>query len=129
MFAIFSVLLIAFIGVAVATTGVDVSQRTYTSNFQCMKGYGYNFAIVRVYQSNGQCDPNGPATINDAWSGGMAHVDGYIFPCYSCGNPAKQVNMHKINNLHFFLCYLLFSCLISPTYRWTTPSTISAATM
>ena len=56
-----------------------------------MKSYGYSFAIVRVYQSNGVCDPNGPATINDAWTGGMSYVDGYIFPCYSCGNPAKQV--------------------------------------
>ena len=22
----------------------------------------------------------------------MAHVDGYIFPCYSCGNPAGQMD-------------------------------------
>jgi hypothetical protein len=22
----------------------------------------------------------------------MSHVDGYIFPCYSCGNPAGQVS-------------------------------------
>ena len=56
-----------------------------------MKSNGLTFAIVRVYQSNGVCDPNGPATITDAWSGGMNYVDGYIFPCYSCGNPAKQV--------------------------------------
>jgi hypothetical protein len=34
----------------------------------------------------------GPYSINDAWSGGMSYVDGYIFPCYSCGNPAKQMD-------------------------------------
>jgi hypothetical protein len=31
-------------------------------------------------------------TISDAWAGGMKHVDGYIFPCYSCGNPAGQMD-------------------------------------
>jgi hypothetical protein len=91
MLVLLSFILAAMAGVSIATTGVDVSQRTYASSFSCIKSYGYNFAIVRVYQSNGQCDPNGPYTIEDAWSGGMAHVDGYIFPCYSCGNPAKQV--------------------------------------
>eukprot|EP01031_Cornospumella_fuschlensis_P026519 gene26519-32046_t len=75
-----------------ATTGVDVSQRTYRSSWDCAKSYGYNFAIIRVYQSTGNPDPNGPANINDAWAAGFAHVDGYIFPCYSCGNPAGQVD-------------------------------------
>ncbi len=28
----------------------------------------------------------------------MAHVDGYIFPCYSCGNPAGQMDS-TISNL------------------------------
>ncbi len=84
--------LLAFIAVALATTGVDVSQRTYLSSWQCVRNYGYEFAIIRVYQSNGRCDPNGPANIYDAWNAGMAHVDGYIFPCYSCGNPAQQVS-------------------------------------
>jgi hypothetical protein len=75
-----------------ATTGVDVSQLTSTSSFSCLKSYGYNFAIVRVFQSTGNPDPNGPSSIYNAWNGGMAHVDGYIFPCYSCGNPAGQVS-------------------------------------
>ena len=90
MFAILTTL--AVLGTAAAYKGVDVSQRTYTSNFQCMKSNGASFAIVRVYQSSGHTDSNGPATIKDAWSGGMSHVDGYIFPCYSCGNPAKQMD-------------------------------------
>jgi hypothetical protein len=57
-----------------------------------VRDYGYEFAIIRVYQSIGIPDPNGPANINDAWNAGMAHVDGYIFPCYSCGNPAGQMD-------------------------------------
>jgi hypothetical protein len=87
----FIVLVLAFVAVALATTGVDVSQRTSLSSWQCVHNYGYSFAIVRVYCSNGSPDSNGPANINDAWNAGFAHVDGYIFPCYSCGNPAGQV--------------------------------------
>jgi hypothetical protein len=70
--------LTAALGVAsvTATGGVDVSQRTYTSNWSCMVDNGKSFGIVRVYQSNGVADPNGPASINDAWSGGMSYVDG-----------------------------------------------------
>jgi hypothetical protein len=51
----------------------------------------YHFAVVRVYEEVGRIDPNGAQTIKNAWAGGMAHVDGYIFPCLRCGNPAQQV--------------------------------------
>ncbi|CAM9668161.1 unnamed protein product [Ectocarpus fasciculatus] len=80
------------VGLTQATGGVDVSQRTYTDAWQCMKNEGNTFGIVRVYCSSGHPDENGPATINDAWSGGMSYVDGYIFPCYSCGNAAQQMD-------------------------------------
>jgi len=91
MFYFAAIIIALAVSVAFATVGVDVSQPTSVGSFQCFRDYGYNFAIVRVYQSNGQCDPNGPATINNAWNGGMAHVDGYIFPCYSCQNPEQQM--------------------------------------
>lgn len=87
----FITLLLSYLSVALATYGLDVSQSTSQSSFSCLKSNGYNFAIVRVYRSSGSVDPNGPSTIHNAWNGGMAHVDGYLFPCYSCGNPAKQV--------------------------------------
>ena len=83
--------LAGLIGTAAATVGVDLSQATSLSSLQCVKNYGYDFAIPRVYKSTGSPDPNGPSNINNAWAAGMSHVDGYIFPCYSCGNPAKQV--------------------------------------
>lgn len=67
---------LSVLGVVGATGGVDVSQRTTTSNWSCMKNNGKSFGIVRVYQSSGKPDPNGPLSINDAWSGGMSHVDG-----------------------------------------------------
>eukprot|EP00981_Chlorochromonas_danica_P014183 scaffold7537_cov179-Ochromonas_danica.AAC.4 len=89
---LFLTLLFVTLAVTLATYGVDVSQATSTSSFSCLKSNGYSFAIVRVYRSSGSVDPNGPSSINNAWNGGMAHVDGYIFPCYSCGNPAKQMD-------------------------------------
>lgn len=81
-----------------ATYGVDVSQRVTQSSWSCLKGTGAQFAITRVYQSTGNPDPNGAANINDARAAGIAYVDGYIFPCYSCGNPAKQMD-DTINSL------------------------------
>ena len=69
-----------------------MSQSTSVSSFQCLKSNSYHFAIVRVYKSSGAVDTNGPKTINNAWAGGMSNVDGYIFPCYSCGNPAGQMD-------------------------------------
>ena len=90
MFARF-IAFLAALGVALATTGVDVSQLTSSSSWSCAKSYGYNFACIRVYKSSGAVDSNGPTNINNAWNAGMAHVDGYIFPCYSCGDAAGQV--------------------------------------
>lgn len=91
-FVLAFIVCVALFSSAFATYGVDVSQATSSSSFSCMKSNGYSFAIVRVYQSSGHTDPNGPTTIANAWAGGMSHVDGYIFPCYSCGNPAGQVS-------------------------------------
>lgn len=92
-FVLAFIVCVALFSSAFATYGVDVSQATSSSSFSCMKSNGYSFAIIRVYQSSGKNDPNGPTTIANAWAGGMNNVDGYIFPCYSCGNPAGQVKL------------------------------------
>lgn len=92
MFASSLALLGLFGTAAASTVGVDLSQATSLSSLQCVHDYGYNFVIARVYCSTGKPDSNGPSNINNAWNAGMAHVDGYIFPCYSCGNPGKQVS-------------------------------------
>jgi hypothetical protein len=55
--------LLSTVSIAIATSGVDVSQRTYVDNWSCMVNNGKSFAIVRVYQSNGQPDPNGKILI------------------------------------------------------------------
>ena len=103
---ILALLVLALVGTVMSYHGVDVSQATSQSSFNCMKSNGYSFAVVRVYCSSGHTDSNGPTSIHNAWNGGMSHVDGYIFPCYSCGNPAKQVNRSTIilsyaMNLHY----------------------------
>eukprot|EP01089_Gocevia_fonbrunei_P014493 TRINITY_DN3983_c0_g1_i7.p1 TRINITY_DN3983_c0_g1~~TRINITY_DN3983_c0_g1_i7.p1 ORF type:complete len:216 (-),score=55.47 TRINITY_DN3983_c0_g1_i7:314-961(-) len=82
-----------------ATYGVDVSQRTSRSSFECLKGRGIDFAVVRAFESIGRPDPNAPGTVADAWAAGLAHVDVYMFPCPTCGNPAGQVNS-LMNFLH-----------------------------
>lgn len=97
-FILLFILAITFIPHVSSTKGVDLSQPCSSSGFSCMKNSGYSFAVVRVYQSNGKVDPNGAATISSAWSGGMSHVDGYIFPCFSCGDPAGQMDA-AINGL------------------------------
>ena len=77
------------------------------SSWSCLKSsYGANFAIPRVYRSSGSVDPNGAANINDARSAGIAYVDGYIFPCYSCGNAAGQMD-DTINSLKASGIYML----------------------
>lgn len=68
--------------------------------------YGASFAIPRVYRSSGSVDPNGASNINNARAAGIKYVDGYIFPCYSCGNPAKQMD-DTINSLAANGVYML----------------------
>ncbi len=41
-----AIVLLLSVGVAAATVGVDISQLTSLSSFQCAKNYGYDFAIV-----------------------------------------------------------------------------------
>lgn len=72
--------------------GVDVSQLTSESSFSCLVSSNLTFAVVRAYQSVGRPDPNAAASINNAWNAGMEHVDVYMFPCPTCGNPEGQVS-------------------------------------
>lgn len=78
-----------------ATTGVDVSQGISKSTWQCLQSPGgqgpVKFAIPRVHTSGGSVDNTGIGSIIAANQAGVAHVDGYIFPCVSCGNPSGQV--------------------------------------
>jgi hypothetical protein len=72
--------------------GVDVSQLTSGAVFSCLRSNGYSYVIVRAHHSNGGVDTNSVPTVANAWAAGMTHVDVYLFPCYTCGNPEGQVN-------------------------------------
>ena len=76
-----------FVTVSLAVIGVDISQYTSTSDFACLRRNGFDFAIVRGYQSVNRVDPNVAASVANAWAAGMAHVDVYMFPCPTCGKP------------------------------------------
>eukprot|EP01088_Endostelium_zonatum_P002039 TRINITY_DN12465_c0_g1_i1.p1 TRINITY_DN12465_c0_g1~~TRINITY_DN12465_c0_g1_i1.p1 ORF type:complete len:215 (-),score=29.64 TRINITY_DN12465_c0_g1_i1:48-692(-) len=86
-------LLVLALSVAVCfgAIGVDISQLTSVGSFQCLRNNGFNFAIVRGYESVGRIDPNVASSVANAWAAGFAHVDVYIFPCARCGNPAGQI--------------------------------------
>lgn len=55
--------------------GVDVSNAYGANQWQCLRGQGYSFAIVRAWRSLCIFDANAVATIQAAWDGGMQAVD------------------------------------------------------
>lgn len=81
------------------TVGVDVSSAVDQDTWKCLMTPGgqgpIEFAIPRVYKSNGAVDTVGVQTVKDARAAGVKHVDGYIFPCVSCGNASGQVREAK----------------------------------
>ena len=83
--------LAATVAVTSATTGIDVSQLYALSAWQCVRNYGYEFAIVRCYCSTGRPDDNCAQSVANAWNAGFEHVDIYMFPCPTCGNARGQV--------------------------------------
>src|SRR5205814_1123217 len=78
---------------ATCTVGVDISQSYGSNVFSCFKSNGYSFAIPRAYYSYGAPDAHVRTNIDNAWAGGMAHVDVYMFPCRSKGAEAQVVQM------------------------------------
>jgi len=66
---------------AEATYGVDISSASDISDFQCLASAGYDFVIIRGWQSFGAADPNCPHSIYNAKDGGMKDIDVYLFPC------------------------------------------------
>ena len=82
--------LIILLPLAFGFSGVDVS--SYVDTWSCLKSNGYEFAIVRGYQSFGAVDPNASKTIANAKAAGIEYVDTYFFPCVPCGNPASQAD-------------------------------------
>ncbi|EAL69983.1 glycoside hydrolase family 25 protein [Dictyostelium discoideum AX4] len=109
----FIALLISFFAllkVISAISGVDISSASTIESFTCLKSAGYDFAIIRAYESLGQVDPNGPHSVYNARDAGIEYVDVYMFPCPTCGNGAGQaetmVNYLKGYNANYGMVWL-----------------------
>mmetsp|Transcript_19439 Transcript_19439/g.21740 ORF Transcript_19439/g.21740 Transcript_19439/m.21740 type:complete len:225 (+) Transcript_19439:27-701(+) len=82
-----------------AVIGIDVSQAISVSTWTCLRTPGgqgaVQFAIPRVHKSGGSIDFTGISSMKAAIAAGVPRVDGYIFPCVECGDPAGQVKTTK----------------------------------
>lgn len=90
-FAVIFPLLMVLIPSSQGLHGVDVSTFVDVDRWTCLKNNGTTFAVIRIYRSLGKVDANAAKTIKNARAAGISNVDGYIFPCFKCGNPRGQV--------------------------------------
>ncbi|KAL0484822.1 GH family lysozyme [Acrasis kona] len=82
-----------FVVYANATLGLDLSfwQGDVSLNtWKCLRGSGYQFAIVQVWKQSGEPNPWAVSDIKRAYAAGFLHVDAYIFPKTSI-SPEDQV--------------------------------------
>lgn len=87
-----------------ATLGVDVSTLTYPTAFKCLKNAGYEFVIVRGYQSLGHPDPEAIHTIANAREAGFKYIDVYMFPCPKCSKSAAE-QVDEMGMCHSVQCH------------------------
>lgn len=86
------ILLIGLFGLSLtdATKGIDVSTLVYSTGFKCLKDDGYDFVIVRGYESIGKPDSDAIHTIANAREAGFENIDVYMFPCPKCSKSASE---------------------------------------
>lgn len=71
--------------------GIDTAYNYTQAQWDCLRGKGYEFAVIRCYRSLGSVDPNCAETVLKARAAGFKRIDLYAFPCYKCGDPAGQM--------------------------------------
>jgi len=73
--------------------GVDVAQKTSKKQWQCLKKAGWEWAVVRGFQSRNKPDPNAAKTLKAARAAGYKRkqLGVYFYPCAKCGKPKKQL--------------------------------------
>lgn len=82
-----------------STGGIDISDYTDVNAFSCLVSNGYDFTVVRAWQSLCQFDSNAISNIKNAWAGGMKHVDVYLFPSFTCSLSATEQVNQTLGNL------------------------------
>lgn len=75
-------------GLGTCTRGVDVSDYVSSSHLSCLKQNGYQFVIVRAYQSLCRVDPYAVRTLANAKAMGLL-ADVYMFPSPRCSKSAS----------------------------------------
>jgi len=83
-----------FISLISCKTGVDIPNPMIISTdlWKCLSSQHHvEFLTARAYRSYGVVDPNVLTNIHNAHASGIKEVDVYIFPCFPCANPKKQV--------------------------------------
>eukprot|EP00792_Barthelona_sp_PAP020_P002900 TRINITY_DN14553_c0_g1_i1.p1 TRINITY_DN14553_c0_g1~~TRINITY_DN14553_c0_g1_i1.p1 ORF type:complete len:219 (+),score=55.32 TRINITY_DN14553_c0_g1_i1:29-685(+) len=86
------IFLLGVLPIALATLGIDISSKFSTTQWQCARKAGYEFAIVRGYRSTASIDPNLGQSVAQAWQAGFKHVDVYFFPAAQKKSAYAQVN-------------------------------------
>jgi GH25 family lysozyme M1 (1,4-beta-N-acetylmuramidase) len=84
------VILITLTIVGFCSYGVDYSTLFQISQIECLAQSDIDFVIPRAFCSTGKLDINIKQNLENAWAGGMSHVDIYMFPCFPCNNPTEQ---------------------------------------
>ncbi|CAG9314783.1 unnamed protein product [Blepharisma stoltei] len=85
-----ALLILAFaVIVAQSSQSVDTADLGSFTQWYCIAEYQIQSAIVRGYMSSGNVDPNVVPNIQNAGNAFLT-VGVYMFPCFPCGNPAKQ---------------------------------------
>ena len=94
-----------FCGGALGRAGVDISVRTTSADWACLKNTkNIDYAIVRMYRNVGLVDSNGTTSLALALGAGITDLGAYMFPCVTssayaishnitCPSAAEQVDM------------------------------------
>ena len=93
---------LSLFGVGLSTSGFDFAGTVFsTSDFECMMDKGYEYMIVRAWESIGSFDSDAPSNLKNAQSAGyaVANTSVYMFPCASTAESAAKQMQTMIDNL------------------------------
>ena len=84
--------------------GIDTADEYTQDQWNCLKGKGYEFAVIRCYRSLGSVDPNCASSVQKARAAGFKKIDIYAFPDIEtdAAQQMKDLKAHvDANNITF----------------------------